>query len=104
MRTRMQATLQRVKAALKRRMHAPVPEQGQVVAAVIRGHVHYYGIPGNQWRIAVFRVAVMRLWARVLRRRSQTHRLSWKRMNRYAARWCPHVNVCHPYPNQRFGV
>src|SRR5262249_37767672 len=38
-RKRMQAKLKEVKAELRRRMHDPVPEQGQWLAAVVRGHI-----------------------------------------------------------------
>jgi group II intron reverse transcriptase/maturase len=104
MRQRMQSALKRVKAALWQRMHAPVPDQGQFVAAVVRGHAQYYGIPDNSRRIAIFRKAVIRLWYRVLCRRSQYHGMTWKRLLRYATRWIPNVRICHPYPEQRFGV
>jgi RNA-directed DNA polymerase len=44
---RMRAKLAAVKDQLKRRRHQPIPEQGRWLAAVVRGHVAYYAVPGN---------------------------------------------------------
>ena len=45
-----------------------------------------------------------RLWMRALKRRSQSHHLSWERMRRYIDRWLPPARICHPYPLVRFGA
>ena len=103
MRTRMQAKLKAVKIELRRRMHQPLPELGAYVAAIVRGHVQYYGVPMNFPPLFVFARAVSRLWWRVLARRSQRH-LPWHRMKSYIHRWVPPVRICHPYPLVRFGV
>jgi group II intron reverse transcriptase/maturase len=103
MRTRMQAKLKAVKLELRRRMHQPLPELGAYVGAVVRGHMHYYGVPMNYPPVYAFARAVSRLWWRALRRRSQRH-VPWHRMRRYIARWVPTVHICHPYPLVRFGV
>ncbi len=104
MRSRWQAKLKAVKLELRRRLHCPVPEQGLYLSQVVRGHLQYYGVPMNGPALSAFRNAVGRLWHRVLRRRSQTHRLPWHRMHRYISRWLPTVRICHPYPLVRFGV
>ena len=44
---RMRAKLAEVKIELKRRWHLPIPEQGQWLASVLRGHYAYYAVPGN---------------------------------------------------------
>jgi hypothetical protein len=46
-RKRLQAKLGEVKAELRRRMHAPIPEQGRWLSAVGAGHLRYYGVPMN---------------------------------------------------------
>jgi RNA-directed DNA polymerase len=97
-RQRWQAKLRDVKEELRRRMHAPIPEQGAYLRAVVRGHVNYYGVPGTSRSITAFRTAVGRLWRRTLRRRSQNPRLSWERMARHIARWLPPARICHPAP------
>jgi len=104
MRTRLRAKLKAVKAELRRRRHDPIPEQGAYLRAVVSGHVRYYGVPMNNRAIAVFRLAVARMWCDSLRRRSQKHRLPWERMARYVRRWLPPARVCHPYPLVRLGV
>jgi RNA-directed DNA polymerase len=103
-RTKMQAKLREVKENLRQRMHAPIPEQGAWLASVIRGHQHYYGVPGNRQALETFRRAITRYWWKTLHRRSQTSRLNWARMNRLVARWLPPVCLHHPYPSTRFAV
>ena len=57
-RKRMQAKLNELKAELRRRMHDPIPEQGQRLAAVVRGHIRYYGVPMNLPALWIFRAAL----------------------------------------------
>ena len=99
---RMQAKLKQVYDQLKRGRHRPIPEQGQWLASVLRGHFAYYAVPGNSRAIQAFRTQVTRRWLKALRRRSQLHRLNWERMNRLAERWLPPVKIMHPYPEARF--
>ena len=61
-RKRMQATLQRVKIELRRRMHDPVPEVGNWLRSVVGGHFRYFGVPGNRYALAHFRFTVSHLW------------------------------------------
>lgn len=102
MRRRWQAKLQAVKAELRRRLHAPVPEQGAYLRSVIAGHTNYYGVPRNAPRLHAFRHAVVGLWRAALMRRSQTGFVPWRRMVRLSTRWLPIPHICHPYPSQRF--
>ena len=43
---RMRAKLREVKDELKVRRHRPIPDQGQWLASVVRGHRSYYAVPG----------------------------------------------------------
>ncbi len=99
---RMRAKLAEVKDQLKSRRHQPIPEQGQWLASVVRGHVAYYAVPGNSHAIREFRTQVTRHWWTALRRRSQRHSLDWSRMNRIATRWLPPAHILHPHPDVRF--
>src|SRR5713101_2299232 len=103
-RKRLQTKLNEVKAELQRRMHAPIPEVGKWLQAVVRGHIRYYGVPLNQPALWLFRFQVGRLWHRTLSRRSQKGRVLWDRMRRLITRWLPPPSVCHPYPLRRMGV
>ena len=103
MRQRMLKKLKEVNLELRRRMHQPVDEQGRYVQALIRGHLHYYGVPLNHRPIRAFRTLVIRLWKKWLSRRSQRGAVSWDRMQRYMDRWVPPAVICHPYPSVRFG-
>ena len=104
MRKRLQAKLNEVKIELRKRLHDPVPEVGKWLRSVVGGHVNYYGVPGNQQAMALFRFSVGRLWHRALSRRSQTGRVTWERMCRLIERYLPKIRVCHPYPLRRLGV
>src|SRR6266852_5020860 len=97
MRKRLQAKLNEVKAELQRRRHEPIPELGQWLEAVVRGHIRYYGVPMNRQALWIFRFQVGRLWHRALSRRSQNGRVLWDRMRRLITRWLPLPIVCHPY-------
>jgi group II intron reverse transcriptase/maturase len=104
MRQRWQAKLKAVKEELRRRRHRPIPELGAYLRSVVGGHVRYYGVPRNGGAISSFRGAVIRLWWRALKRRSQRSRLTWERMRRLSQRWLPPAHICHPYPITRLAV
>jgi RNA-directed DNA polymerase len=100
---RMRAKLHKVKAECRRRMHLPIPEQGQWLGAVVRGHLNYYAVPGNIKAVNGFRFQATRHWYQELRRRSQKPGdLDWERMGRLARRWLPPAKITHPWPDQRF--
>jgi len=101
---RMRAKLAEVYDQLKRNRHRPIPEQGRWLASVLRGHVAYYAVPGNNRAIQAFRFQVIHRWLKALRRRSQRHRLNWERMVRLAQRWLPPTRILHPYPEARFAA
>jgi RNA-directed DNA polymerase len=103
-RKRLQAKLSEVKAELRRRMHDPIPQMGNWLGSVVRGHLRYYGVPMNSPAIGLFRFQVGRLWHRALSRRSQNGRMRWDRMRRLIDRYLPPARVCHPYPLRRLGV
>jgi len=102
MRKRMQAKLNELKIECRRRMHQRLQEQGEWVAAVLRGHYQHYGVPLNSRALTSFAYRVKRLWHRALRRRSQkAHTLSWAKFKRITARWTPAGRIHHPYPFAR---
>jgi group II intron reverse transcriptase/maturase len=101
-RKRMRRKLGEVKAELRRRLHAPVPEVGKWLGSVLRGHFNYYGVPQNSAALNTFRYFVSWLWWRALRRRSQKTRLTWQRMCRLVRRYLPPARLTHPYPSVRF--
>jgi hypothetical protein len=103
-RKRLQAKLSEVKAALKRRMHDPIPKVGAWLRSVVGGHIRYHGVPTNGNALHTFRFQVGRLWFRALSRRGQNGRVRWDRMRRLIDRWLPPARICHPYPLRRLGV
>ena len=71
---KMRAKLQSVKTEMRRRWHHSIPEQGRWLASVLAGHYRYYAVPDNIRALQAFREAVIRLWLKALRRRSQRSR------------------------------
>ena len=102
---RMRATLQRIKAQLRERMHQAVPEVGAWLRTVVRGWFNYHAVPGNHEALDQFHTQVVRHWLHVLRRRSQKgRRWAWERMRRLIRRWLPRATILHPYPDARLIV
>ena len=99
---RMRAKLRKVKTELMQRRHDPIPDQGQWLASVVRGHSNYYAVPGNIDAVAAFHNQVLRHWRRALSRRSQRTRLTWERVHRLDKRWLPTDRIMHPWPSVRF--
>ena len=93
---RMRAKLREVKTELMRRRHLPIPEQGQWLRSVVRGHSAYYAVPDNSQAITAFRNGVTRHWRRALRRRGQRGRVNWKRMAASPTIGYPSPGSCIP--------
>ena len=103
-RDRMRAKLLEMKEQLRRRMHRPIPEQGQWLRQVVSGFFNYHAVPTNGRALSAFRYHVTLLWRRTLRRRSQKDGLSWDQITRLAADWLPMPRILHPWPDRRFAV
>lgn len=102
---RQRAKLRGVRQWLRRNLHQPVAIQGRWLAAVVRGSVNYFGVPGNEKALDGFRSEICRAWRWALRRRSQkTRKLNWERLKRLFAFWLPPARVVHPYPSERLCV
>lgn len=69
-RDRIRAKLQEIKGELRRRMHQPIPDQGQWLRQVVTGFFAYHAVSTNFPALGAFRLHTIRLWRRVLRRRS----------------------------------
>ncbi len=97
---RVRRTLQAVKAALRRRMHVSPVRTGRWLGRVLRGWLGYYAVPTSSRSLQRFVLDVMRMWLRILRRRSQRDRFTWERLAALCQRLWPRVSILHP----RFAV
>ncbi len=104
MRKRKRAKLADIKQQLRLRMHAPVRETGEWLRSLLGGYFRYHGVPGNLRTAASFRGAVSWLWLRTPRRRSQKHRMPWRRYYELERRFLPKAHPYHPFPAQRFAA
>jgi RNA-directed DNA polymerase len=103
-RKRMKTKLREIKEEMRRHMHATVDEQGRWLGQVMRGYFAYYAVPTNGAALSAFRHHVIVRWLRVLRRRSQRGRITWKKMQRYVDLDLPKARILHPWPDERFRV
>jgi len=103
-RDRMRTKLEDIKVELQRRMHWPIPEQGEWLRQVVTGHFAYYAVPTNIRALTAFRLCVTNLWRRTLERRSQRRRLVWERTAKLSDAWLPIPRILHPWPDRRFAV
>ncbi|WP_421779259.1 group II intron reverse transcriptase/maturase [Ferruginivarius sediminum] len=103
-RARKWATIRRIAEDLRRMRHDPIDEQGRRLAAMLRGHYAYFGVPSNIAALFAVRHHVKVRWYLSLRRRSQRTRLTWRRMNVIVDRYLPRPTVLHPWPDSRFVV
>ena len=101
---KLRPKLQEVKAELKKRMHDPIRETGRWLGTVVKGHVNYYGVPGNSEALHAFRDQVTRYWLKSLRRRGQRRPMTWTRMRRHINALIPAARITHPYPDKRLHV
>ena len=101
---RLRKKLHAVKETLRRRLHGPLPPQGAWLQSVLLGHYRYYGVPRNGSLLTVVRETIRRYWCQRLRRRSQRHRMTWRRLDVLAEQWLPQPHILHPYPAQRLRV
>jgi len=103
-RDRMRAKLRAIKEELRRRMHEPIPQQGQWLRQVVRGYFAYHAVPTNVASLSAFRNHVVDLWRRTLKRRSQKDHTTWDRIARLATDFLPVPRILHPWPDARFAV
>jgi len=103
-RDRVRAKLKDVKEELRRQMHGPLREQAEWLKQVVTGFFQYHAVPTNGAALGAFRHHVIDLWRRTLRRRGQTHRMTWRQIGKLADDWLPKPRILHPWPNQRFAV
>ena len=100
---RMRATLQAIKAKLRKRKHRPLGETARWLRSVVQGWLNYHAVPSNSNRIGRFVDEIARLWLHVIRRRSQRGRgWTWERMHRLMRKHLPCPRITHPYPRNDF--
>ena len=101
---RVDRTLRRIGAELRRRMHHNPYEVAKWLGRIPDGWLHYYAVPTSFRSLKRFEFRLRRMWLRVLRRRSQMDRSKLDKLGRVAAAFWPPVKVLHPWPDARFAV
>ena len=103
-RKRLVSQINAVQCELRRRMHEPIGLTLKWIKSVLTGHMNYYSVPGNGQSVSLFRDEIVKRWFKMLRRRSQRHRIIWERFGPWVRRFLPKVRIVHPYPEMRFRV
>lgn len=102
-RKRFKRKLRVVKEELRKRMHDKFMETASWVRSVIVGHQNYYAVPGNMKSEKEFYTQVVRMWLKILRKRSQKGKnLTWEKYKKKIERVIPRARLKHPHPNVRF--
>ena len=101
---RVDRTLRRMGAELRRRMHHNPYEVAKWLGKILNGWLHYYAVPTSSPSLKRFAFRLRRMWLRVLRRRSQMDRTKLDKLGRVAADFWPPLQILHPWPEQRFAV
>jgi group II intron reverse transcriptase/maturase len=98
------AKLKEIKILLRRRINWSIPEVGEWLGKVLKGHYQYYGVPGNYRALWVFRYRIAWLWCRTLRRRSHKARVTMEMLRHLERKYLPRPRIYHPYPAERLRV
>jgi len=101
-RKRLYKQIKAVQVELRRRLHAPIKETLQWLKLALQGHLNYYGVPGNVRLLHLYKVELIKRFFKLLRRRSQRCKLTWKSFGYKLFSVLPDNYVRHPYPEQRF--
>ena len=96
-RDRLKRTIRALYRWCRRHRHRPISEQHAGLCRRIRGHINYFGITGNGQSVARLVRAVVFMWYKWLRRRSQRTRLTWER-------YCHGLLRAYPLPRPRVVV
>ena len=99
---RMAAKLKELREKLRQRMHENIGGTLKWLQSVVRGYFQYHAVPGNEERMKAFLHEVRRTWLRMLRRRSQRTRWTWKRFMERLGDLLPAVEIQPLYPTERF--
>lgn len=99
---RLVKQIKAIYAALRSRMHHPIPSTLKWLQSVVRGHLNYYAVPGNGAQLSRFHNEVVCRWFKILRRRSQRHSITWAIFGPWVRTVLPRVRIVHPYPEVRF--
>ena len=87
MKSRFARSVKAIKQWCQANRHHSLPEQHAALCRKIKGHYAYFGLSGNIVALKRFRFVVERVWVKWLRRRSQRHRLDWKRADTLLKRY-----------------
>jgi group II intron reverse transcriptase/maturase len=101
---RMAAKLKDIQQKLRQRMHAKIGDTTEWLISVVRGYFQYHAVPDNEERLKGFRNDVLRMWLRLLRRRSQRSRWPWQNFQERLGAKLPSVAILHPWPEARFAA
>ena len=101
---RVDRTLKRIGAELRRRMHHDPYEVAKWLGRVLDGWLRYYAVPTSFRSLKRFAFRLRRMWLRVLRRRSQMDRTTLDKIGRVTAALWPPLKILHPWPDERFAV
>jgi RNA-directed DNA polymerase len=93
-----------VQPTRRERRPGPSAQRGAWRTRVVGGPSRSSGVPRTRGRRRVGRAGRRRSWGRIVRRRSQRHRLPWQRREPLATQGLPAPSIMPPYPAPRWRV
>ncbi len=81
-RKKQKAKISKMKMWLKERMHKPLKETIKSLNRKLIGHYNYYGVTDNSCSINCFYYITKRELFKILKRRTQRHKLNWEKFNK----------------------
>lgn len=78
-RKKQKTKIAKMKMWIRQRMHKPLKETIKSLNRKLVGHYNYYGITDNSKSIHAFYYHTVRQLYKILKRRTQKHRMSWER-------------------------
>lgn len=91
-----QKFMERVKEWLQRHIHLYRNEQQKHLSKMLSGFFQYFGLNGCKAKLMLVRFYVTRHWVKTLRKQSQRHKYTWKRLNDSGWFQLPSPRVVHP--------
>ena len=85
----MRAKLKTIKEELRRRMHQPIPEQGEWLGQVVSGFFNYHAVPTNSRALRLPAPRHRPLAAHACGGAARRIGLTWERMTKLADDWLP---------------
>jgi hypothetical protein len=100
----LKAKLVNFSTELRKRINWSIKEVGDWLKRSVKGYFNYFAVPDNLDTLGAFRSSLAKLWLKVIRRRGNKARMTWKKFAPIIDKWIPKPIRVNPYPSQRLAL